>query len=187
MTHHFNKDVADIMDNTTSVMYEDNSLMESNTSDMSVNFHYKIIRDSRFWFTVIITPIGIVGNILCLLVMLQKTNRSISCSAYMGALSVADMLALIANGSQTFGEYVSVLRVSRWFCKATAYMMHTSSQCGSWIILALLLERVIAVTKPLQAKTLLTPKRSLIIIIVIVIALAVFKHTGHLDLHKRGR
>ena len=173
MTHHFNKDMVDIMDNTTSVMYEDNSLMNGNISDTSVDFDFKTIRDSCFWFTVIITPIGLVGNILCLLVVSQKANRSISCSAYMGALSVTGLLVLLANAAQAFGEYVSVVRVSRWFCKATFHMLHTFTQCGSWIILALLLERVIAVTKPLQAKMLLNPKRSLIIIIAIVIVMAV--------------
>ena len=47
-------------------------------------------------------------------------------------------------------------------CKITIYLVNTASLSGVMIILALLVERVIAVTKPMKAAILLSPKRALI-------------------------
>ena len=145
-----------------------NITMDNNTS---ADFQYKMMNNTRFWFTVIIVPIGVVANILCLLVVSQKQNRSISCSVHMGALAVADIIVLLTMGSQVYVENGFADRVSTWYCKASYYVLFTSSLCGSMIILVLL-ERVITVTKPLKAATLLSPKRSLVITFVNCIALA---------------
>ena len=114
------------MDRSTSV---DNSSMDSNTSLVSTNFHY-IIYNIRFWFTVITVPIGVMANLLCLLVVLQKKNRSLSCSMYMGALAMADTLVLLTNGSRIYAEFGPVDRINGAFCKASGYVLLTSSQCG---------------------------------------------------------
>ena len=112
------------------------------------------------WTKVITVPIGIVGNILCLLVVSQKQNRSISCSIYMGALAISDTAMLIA--SFMLSALSILLAEIRMMCKVTLYLVNTASLSGVMIILALLVERVIAVTKPMKAAVLLSPKRALI-------------------------
>ena len=62
-----------------------------------------------------------------------------------------------------------------FMCKASAFVQFTFSQSGNMIILALLAERVIAVTKPFKAAVLLSPKRSLIISIIMPIFLGLCK------------
>ena len=61
-----------------------------------------LLSNIKFWWITIVMPVGIVGNILCLLVVSQKQNRSISCSMYMGALAVCDSFVLIGKSMQTY-------------------------------------------------------------------------------------
>ena len=146
-------------------------------TNASLAYHLNLMDHARFWWSCFVIPIGIVGNIMCLLVVCQKQNRSISFSVYMGGLAVCDTLTLAANGLQTYvlhrgGEML----VSNFIicCKTGIFVFLTSSQCGSMIILALLLERVIVVTNPLKAALQMSPKRSLIIVIIICMLLIGF-------------
>ena len=128
-----------------------------------------LINSISFWWNIIIMLVGIVGNILCLLVVSQRQNRSISCSVYMGALAVADSLMLLSRSLQMYVIY-GALNVN----VTMTVLICTSSQSGSMIILTMLLERVIAVTKPLKAAVLLSPKRALIISLMIPTVLSIF-------------
>ena len=138
---------------------------------------YPLIRSVRFWWSVIIIPVGLVGNILCLLVVSRKENRSISCSVYMGALTACDILVLLFKALQiclVFGTTPLQISTFNMICSVIAFVYVTSSQSGSMIILALLLERVIVVTKPLKAALILSPKRALIITLVIPFLSSIF-------------
>ena len=130
------------------------------------------INQINLWFQVVIIPLGLVGNSLCLLVMNQKQNRSISCSVYMSALAVTDCLVLIVNGMNLFlahGVVGLCRKRARLMCRVIDYLFHTSIHTGMMIILSLLLERVIVVMKPLKAASLLSSKRALIVICVMTI------------------
>ena len=146
------------------------------TSNATVanNDQMELKNNINFWWNAVIIPIGIVGNILCLLVVSQKQNRSISCSVYMGALGVADCLVLIAKGMGIYMISSPVGVFHKYVCKVMAFILSASSQSGSVIILTLLAERVIVVTKPLKAASLLTPKRALVITLILVLLLALF-------------
>ena len=56
------------------------------------------------------------------------------------------------------------------------FVHFASSNSGSMIILALLVERVIVVMKPLKAASLLSPKRALIITFILVVLLVIFNY-----------
>ena len=148
----------------------------NNTSALD-EAQFILIYSISFWWNIIIIPVGIAGSILCLLVVSQKQNRSISCSVYMGALAVFDTLVLICKSLQLYVVYGTSnvnLAMNIISCRAIGFMFFTSSQCGSMTILAMLLERVIAVTKPLKAAVLLSPKRALIISLMIPTVLSIF-------------
>ena len=121
----------------------------------------------HFWWLVVIIPVGITGNVLCFLVMSQKHNRSVSCSVYLRALAVADTIHIItpAMYSILFTGRFNLLQETTsvtLVCKVLSFCALTSGQCGSLLILALLVERVIVVCKPMKAASLLSPNRALI-------------------------
>ena len=132
-----------------------------------------------FWWHVIIVPVGIVGNVLCFLVMSQKRNRLISCGAYMRALAVADTVHMITPAvySVLFTRVTNLIQETASItlvCKAMTYCSFTSGQCGVLIILAILVKRVIVVRKPMKAAPLLSTKRAFIITFTIAVFASLF-------------
>ena len=127
-----------------------------------------LIKTIRFWWEIFIVPTGIAGNILCILVMSQKDNRSISCSMYITALAVCDIIYLIANATFVFFDDEFGFEQGVIFCKGVMFPSISSIRSGTMIIVALLVERTIAVTRPIKAAILLSPKRAMIIVFVIV-------------------
>ena len=160
-----------------SEVFEANATAINDAVLNSMKKQFSVIANVYFWWHVIVIPFGILGNLLCLLALSQKQNRSISCSVYMRALAVADscLLAITAAYFVAVGQIASMLEESKLvMCKVVVFFTFTSSQCGVLIILALLVERVIAVMKPLKAAILLSPKRALIITFCIVIFSVIF-------------
>ena len=160
MLHQINSTTA------SSVEYETDNTTGDAASLMHIRNQMQLIQSSYFWLHIVIIPVGVVGNVLCLLVMSQKQNRSISCSVYMGALAIADTIQLLTRGFSALGfPEMSHFkdRTVTLTCKVLAYCLFTSSQCGVLIILALLTERVIAVCKPMKAAIILSSNRALII------------------------
>ena len=169
--------MSSVHEDNTTASFADNATDNIAASLVYTKDQLALIARSTFWWHVIIIPAGIVGNILCLLVMSQKQNRSISCSVYMGALAVADSIQLLTSASFfAVAPWIANLREEtiKVMCKVLVYWTFTSSQCGVFLILALLVERVIAVSKPMKAAVLLSPKRALIISFCILIFSAVF-------------
>ena len=159
-----------------SSMFESNSTkdvpnMGSTTRDPQVDLVFNI----RFWVFVTVIPVGIIGNMLCVLVMSQKQNRKSSCSTYMGSLAIVDTIVLISQGGMTLIHYsrwlVSILTIDKLniMCKVCAYSLFSAAFSGTMIILALLVERVIVVTCPLKAAVLLSPRRAMMVISIIII------------------
>ena len=171
--------MSDQFNNTTasSVEYETDNTTGNAASLVHIKSQVQLIRSSLFWWHIIIVPVGIVGNVLCLLVMSQKQNRSVSCSVYMRALAVADTIHLITKGFYVlaFLEMSNFIEeTASLMCKVLTYCLLTSSQSGVLIIMALLTERVIAVCKPIKAAIILSPNRALIITFIIVAFASLF-------------
>ena len=140
-----------------------NGTLETNNTTNSLVYHQvslTLIMNICFWWDVFIVPVGITGNILCILVMSQKHNRSISCSVYITALAVCDITYLATNACYMFFNGAVDFNRGMIFCKVVIFSLIASGRCGIMIIVALLVERVIAVTRPMKAAILLPPKKS---------------------------
>ena len=81
--------------------------MSSNPSELDTDFHNALMDQLHFWWNVVLIPLGIMGNILCLLVVCQKQHRAISCSVYIAALAVCDATTLAANAAYLWLRYKS--------------------------------------------------------------------------------
>ena len=147
------------------------------TEKVTRNPYVQLVFQLRFWVYVFVIPFGLLGNLLSLLVVCRKQNRALSCSVYMGALAVADaavllcQAALLLANSKPNGLSHPVLSI---ICKIFSYMSYSAAFCGVLIILALLLERVIAVTRPLKAALWLSPTRAIIITFIITVIALIY-------------
>ena len=127
-------------------------------------------------FGLIILPltgmIGLVGNTLSGLVMFHKDNRHVSCYFYMGVLAITDSMYLLAattyNIMQSIPRLVIPYYIHQRICSSFWPIMTGSALCGTYIILAMTLDRLIAVKWPLKSLTWCTLKRARISTISIV-------------------
>ena len=133
-----------------------------------------IIMRIRFWWITLLAPVGTVGNALSLMIMLRRLNRHISCCVYMAALAVCDTSVVMCNGINIW------LYTSAWFhqlpkatlhslCKSSMYCTLVSAQSGVMIILALMVERVVAITRPFDARIWFRPSRAVALCLALIV------------------
>ena len=106
-----------------------------------------------------------------------KHNRSISCSTYIAALAVCDIINLIATATHTFFLEAFGFEQGVIFCKGILFAIAASARCAVMIIMALLVERTIVVTRPMKAGIFLSPKRAMITVFIIVFLTVLFNLT----------
>ena len=136
-----------------------NNNNNSRTINMTITSDQLIIELYSFPFIVII---GTICNILIFLVMRSKKMRQQSTYFYMGVLAIADEMVLL-NGCLNvwiiiyFGESLLFTQLG---CKILGTIYYSASHFSVWIVVAMTIERFIAVAIPLQANHLCTVKRA---------------------------
>ena len=127
---------------------------------------------NKYWFPILV-PIGLVGNTLSFLVMIKPNNRKVSTCIYMAAISVNDnvMMCLVIH-QWLIGTRIH--RLKSLECHVTAYLVSVTLQNASFQVLAMTVDRYIAIKWPHKAAVYNTPKRALISITVIYICVIIF-------------
>ena len=124
------------------------------------------------WLPIII-PVGIIGNLLSFIVMMQRQNRRVSCCLYMAALAVSDSVALFRKGYEwliyMFGKpYVQIE------CQILAYIGLGSVQYGIFLVLGMTVDRVLAIRFPWKARIYCTTFRAKLTILIRLIAVCLY-------------
>ena len=138
---------------------------------------------AKYWFPVLI-PLGLIGNTLSFLVMIKSNNRKVSTCIYMAALSLSDnfMMCLAIH------DYcIRVIGTHEWYqveCKMSTYFTLFTLQCVTYLILAMTIDKYIAIRWPHKAATKSSPKRAKAIIVTILIVVSIY-NLPHL--HKEGK
>ena len=152
-----NGSTAEYVDTTDSYYYNDTD----NDTDSSLY--------PEEWIILTVTPpiviLGLIGNILAIIVYASKQFRSTNLAMYLILLAIVDSVILLLNG--LINDWIGIL--FNWYdvrassqaaCKMLVYTLYASQMFGGWLISALNIERAIAVTFPLKAKTLITRLRT---------------------------
>ena len=122
--------------------------------------HFIII----YWFPFFI-PIGLVGNILSFFVMIKPSNRKMSTCIYMAAISINDNIMMLVC---LYDYLVSGLQLHEWNhveCKLTSFISLFVLQNGTYQVLAMTLDKYIAIKWPHRAATYSTPERAKLIVV----------------------
>ena len=133
------------------------------------------ILSRKLWLYVppIILIIGTIGNILSFIILTRKRMTG-STYSYLAVLAIADTIylysGLFKQWIRTLTGY-DVLQVSNWSCKGITMLMYTASHYSVWLIIAVTMERYIAVRWPLKAKTMCTKRRAIIVIISLLVGI----------------
>ncbi len=122
--------------------------------------------------------LGTVGNILSFLVMRRKSLRVTSPGLYFAAIAVGDTVALFAGVLPFIIFYFSSVDLwsfHPWSCKIVIFTLFTSSDAAVWLVVAVTVDRFIAIKFPLKAKQLCTPKKARIVAVCLPVV-AIFKN-----------
>lgn len=112
----------------------------------------------------IIIVLGMIGNVLSFLVMVNKRNRSSSTCIYMACLAISDIFGLIAImgviSMTTVIKQQYDLKFMQDSCKWVALFMYFSGNCSSWLLLLMTADRTVAILRPLKAASYCTAGRA---------------------------
>ena len=112
-----------------------------------------------YWFPILV-PLGLVGNTLSFTVMIQPKNRKVSTCIYMAAISINDNLMMCL----CFHDYlVAGLEIHEWYpieCKCSAFVALFALQNCTYLILAMTIDKYIAIKWPHRAATYSTPGKA---------------------------
>ena len=121
---------------------------------------------SKFWFPILV-PIGFTGNILSFLVMMKPNNRKMSTCIYMAAISVNDNLMM---SLALYNYLLSVVKIHNWHpieCKIAAFLALYALQNTTFQVLAMTIDKFIAIKWPHKAVTYSTPRRAKITVVIL--------------------
>ena len=121
----------------------------------------------------IIVIFGIIGNILTLIVIF-KNNDASTTSIYLKNLSIADLSTLSVKATCIACYWWQLYRPQQYLSWrvnvfAMATLAYFPEKVSKYITVAVVFERMVAVTWPFKVKDICTPKRTTIAIVVIYI------------------
>ena len=106
---------------------------------------------------------GLIGNLLSALLFSVTELSQTSCATYFLLLSVFDSLALIGglHHCLTIGYHVQVPNAS--YCRARNFLLYTSMDMASWMVVAISVDRFCKVKFPLQARIYCTQRLTIMV------------------------
>ena len=134
---------------------------------------FRVATALRIYVYPVLIPVGIIGNTLTILVILQKHNRDVSSSLYLVMLAFSDnfVLATLAY-AWTINNLFSGLSLVE--CTIFVALLYTGTFNGMLLILSLTVDRFIAVCYPLSANIYCSHRRvRLVGVLSLVISLGV--------------
>ena len=138
------------------------------------------------WTALILVLVGTIGNTLSFIVMSRKRMTSSSTLVYFRAIAIADTGVLwTGHFTQWFRVVtgISIALLHSWTCKMYYFLLFSFGDMAIWFILAVTVDRLIAVAFPLRVKLLCNIKKAYVT--VSSLALLAFAKNSHL-LFTRG-
>ena len=127
------------------------------------------------------------GNVLSFLIMRRKSMKITSPGIYFAAIACMDTMTVYL-GLLPFVVYyfssVDLWTLHPWSCKIVIFMLFTSCDSAVWLILAVTVDRFIAVKYPMNKPQMCTPNRAMIVALALP-SIAILKNV-HL-FYTRGR
>ena len=128
---------------------------------------------NKYWYPVLV-PTGLVGNSLSFLVMIKPNNRKMSTCIYMAATSVNDNIMMFCC---LHLYLVSGLQIHKWNsteCKISGFVSLFALQNCTFQVLAMTLDKYIAIKWPHRAATYSTPKRAKMIVLTLFVCVCIY-------------
>ena len=107
-----------------------------------------------------------VGNSLAFAVMRRRSMRNTSPGVYFAAIACADTVTVYWGAVPFLIFYftsIDLWSYHPWSCRVVIFILFTSADSAVWLLVAVTVDRFIAVKFPLVRKQMCTPKRAFIV------------------------
>lgn len=135
---------------------------------------YRILKHLLLIVPPILLILGTFGNIFSFIILMRRSMRKFSTYIYLAMLSITDTLVLYIGLLRLWvGELtgVDIKDKSDWICKVINVVGYTVSDYSVWLIIAVTVERYVAVCYPLRAPAMCNRQRAIIVIICLLMSL----------------
>ena len=129
------------------------------TAEVETYKTYKIASYINIYWFPILVPIGLVGNSLSFLVMMQPNNRKMSTCINMAAISIIDNLMMCLALHYWLVTVAKLHELGLWECKINSFLTHFSIQSSTYQVLAMTIDKYIAIKWPHKAAVYSASKR----------------------------
>ena len=126
-----------------------------------------------YWYPVLV-PIGLIGNCLSFAVMIKPNNRKMSTCIYMAAISINDniMMYVCIHNFLTVALHIHSIKAGE--CKFVAFTALFALQNCTYLILAMTVDKYIAIKWPHKAPIYSTPGRAKLTAVVVYICVFIY-------------
>lgn len=135
---------------------------------------YRILKYLLLYIPPILLILGTVGNILSFIILMRRSMRKFSTYIYLAILSITDTLVLYIGLLRLWiGELngFDVKNQADWICKLISVAGYTVSDYSVWLIIAVTVERYVAVCYPLHASMMCNLRRAITVMTSLLIIL----------------
>ena len=167
------------MNLTSYPVMADNSTPETEMQDTFLQeaetyMTFKLTKYIATYWSPVLIPLGLVGNTLSFFVMIRRNNRKVSTCIYMAAISINDNLMMRIEVHAWFVSAANMHEWHLWECKTSAYFAGFSLQLTTYLVVAMTIDKYIAIKWPHRAATYSTPRRAKIIILTIITSVTIY-------------
>ena len=128
---------------------------------------------SKYWFPILV-PVGLIGNTLSFLVMIRPNNRKMSTCIYMAAISINDNLMMCSALHNWLATVAKIYEMYPIECKLASFFGLHVVQNSTFQVIAMTLDKYVAIKWPHKAATYSTPKKAKMTVIIIHICVVIF-------------
>ena len=162
------------MKNSTTTVEMDTTSEDTFVEEVETFMIFKIANVIKiYWFPVLI-PLGLIGNTLSFLVMIKPNNRKMSTCIYMAGISINDNIMMIESLHNWLVTGLKVHEFKPLECRFASFWALFGLQNSTFQVLAMTVDKFIAIKWPHKAATYSTPKGAKLIVAIGFLALMIY-------------
>ena len=146
-----------MFENSTTNIMSNNTMGIDNEDDNTTSYRDFITYDigktiTRYWFP-IMGPVGLVGNIISLIIMLKPTNRRLIVSVYLAVIAVNDSIIVTFVNSYIWQHDYFHSPWGNMECKIFMYFASVFTQAASLLLLLMTYDKFYVFRNPLKTSS----------------------------------
>ena len=139
------------MENSTDLLSNVTMGDDSDTSTYKDFVTYDIGKAiTRYWFP-IMGPIGVIGNIISLIIMLMPSNRRLIVSIYLAIIAINDTITIIFVNSYIWSHDYFLHPWKNYECKTFMYFASVFTQAAALLLLLMTYDKYYVFRNPLKS------------------------------------